>query len=221
MSGSGPADLYLELLLASDEERRRFARRLHDSAQQTLAAISMSLALLERQAPNLSATARETLAEAMGFTRTCNEELRAIAHALHPLLLEGMGLVPALRGLARRLGEARVAALELALEPAQRFDPRLEVTVYKLVEEALTRPDGLFAPTAAVTISADVVPAGHRGGSALALSLRGAPAHPSPAPTEVQRLGLRARVAHGRVRLTHAGGALVLDVRFPLTSPPK
>ena len=46
-------DLSGRLLQVQDEERRHFARELHDSAGQLLAALSMNLAPLEIEAGNL------------------------------------------------------------------------------------------------------------------------------------------------------------------------
>lgn len=203
--------LYTDLQGVADEQRRRLARRLHNSAQQSLAAASMSLSLLERQSADFSPAARQILTETMRVVATCNQELREISHALYPPLLEGMGLVPALRGLASRLGMHRVG---LTIQPLPPVEPARALTIYLLIEEALEQA---FAPDGVVDVHLRPLPPMVTGG-ALGVSLSGDAAGELVANPVISRLRLRTTVGGGQLRVRQTAGRLRLDVRFAHTS---
>ncbi|HEY0710686.1 MAG TPA: histidine kinase [Polyangia bacterium] len=195
-----------ELQEAHDEERRRLARALHDDAQQTLAAASMSLSMLERQATNLVEPARTTLKEAMSLLARCHQELRVLAERLHPPLLDEMGLPTALRGLQVRAGKARVDLAVAADLP--RFDRAVETAAFKLIDESLT------------AIYADAVPTQVRlehVDGALHVTLSGNPvgeAYAEDAQAAVERLELRVRGVGGQFRVHRASDQIKLEAVF-------
>jgi signal transduction histidine kinase len=207
--------VYGDLRRKADDQRRVIARRLHDSAQQTLAAASMSLALLDRQAGALGPAARAALSEAMDIVGKCNQELRELAHLVYPPLLDGMGLGPALRGLAARFGTTRVA---MTLDTMPRLPASRELTVFKLIEEAL---EAVFAPADVVQIH--VGPTGTL--TMLGSPRRGAEVKAADIKSALQWLQLRAESDGGRWQVRRprvsGRGRLRIDVRFARTSSPK
>jgi signal transduction histidine kinase len=89
------------IVAASDAERRRLERNLHDGAQQRLVALAMQLRLIQagvRRDPTsteaLINSASEQLAQSL-------EELRELARGIHPAVLSH-GLDSALQSLASR-----------------------------------------------------------------------------------------------------------------------
>jgi len=85
------------LLQVQDEERRRIARELHDSAGQVLAALSMNLAPLESPNGQIPAAAAEAISESLRLVNELSTQLRTISHLLHPHLLSEVGLRSALQ----------------------------------------------------------------------------------------------------------------------------
>ncbi|MDF0664732.1 MAG: PAS domain S-box protein [Nitrospira sp.] len=89
-------DLASKLLTAQDSERQRIARDLHDDFSQRLVALTLDLAALDRQ-PSLSP---ESLGKALEPVREelaqLSDDLRRLAHRLHPSLLKHAGLRAAL-----------------------------------------------------------------------------------------------------------------------------
>ena len=88
---------------AGDAERRRVERDLHDGAQQRLVSLTLALRLARSKAgadidPALAASLDEASAEA----RAALAELRELARGIHPQILTGSGLGPALETLAGR-----------------------------------------------------------------------------------------------------------------------
>jgi two-component system NarL family sensor kinase len=119
------------------EERNRLARELHDTLAQGLAAVLLQLetadALLERQAP--VEKARQKIAQALAMTRANLDEARRSVLDLRAAPLEGRSLPEALQALA---AAPHPFAVQLRLTgAAQPLPPRLEIGLYRIVQEAL------------------------------------------------------------------------------------
>jgi signal transduction histidine kinase len=120
-------------IAAADLERERIERYLHDGAQQRLVALRVRLGdvhdLFERDCP-LGAQLLEELDREL---EVAIDELRALAHDLHPHLLADLGVVDALRSAARRApGPVTVRAQDVG-----RYSAEVESAVYFCALEAL------------------------------------------------------------------------------------
>jgi len=127
-----------QLLRLQDEERRRIARELHDSAGQTLAALSMNLMPLE-EADGFPPRAARAIKESLTLINGLSRELRTISHLLHPPLLDEVGLASALRSFLEGFEER--SKIKVTLEIADDFGrlPRdVETAIFRIVQEALT-----------------------------------------------------------------------------------
>jgi signal transduction histidine kinase len=89
-------ELTARLLQLQDEERRRFARELHDSVGQVLAALIMNLSVARTDIERLTQTAN-VLSESEALVQEMSKEVRTISHLLHPPLPDEAGLSSALR----------------------------------------------------------------------------------------------------------------------------
>ncbi|MDA0158833.1 histidine kinase [Solirubrobacter ginsenosidimutans] len=105
----------------ADEERRRAERDLHDGAQQRLIALSVALAQVAHQDGSLARAADEL--------RRALEDLRALAHGLHPASLTEAGIAAALG----ELGERSRVPVRLTALPSGRWPPLVEAALYRLV----------------------------------------------------------------------------------------
>ena len=119
---------------ATDAERRRLERDIHDGAQQRLVALSMAIGRARGQlgseaSPELVAT----LGQASDEVRAALAELRELARGIHPAILTEAGLGPAVRSLAER------AAIRTQVEVSVdgRLPSSTEATAYFVVSEAL------------------------------------------------------------------------------------
>ena len=104
-----------------DAERRRLERNLHDGAQQRLIALSVAL---QRSAGNGAGVvrAREEILAAL-------DELRALAHGIHPASLTDAGLEAALRELA----DGCRVPVRLELTTTERLPAPTEAAAYRVV----------------------------------------------------------------------------------------
>lgn len=119
-----------------DDERRRIARELHDSAGQYLAALKMNLAQLDRSYPTNTKT---VLAESNQLLDTCLAEIRTMSYLLHPPMLDESGLAPAatwyVEGFAKRSGIETAVDISPNLE---RLPRDVEMVVFRALQESLT-----------------------------------------------------------------------------------
>ena len=132
-------ELSARLLQIQDEERRRIARELHDSVGQMLAAVSMNLAQVEREAQALSPEARTALEDNAALLSQLSTEIRTISHLLHPPLLDEVGLQSALQWYIEGFSERSKIDVDLQLpDDFGRLPRNLEITLFRVVQECLT-----------------------------------------------------------------------------------
>ena len=123
-------------LRATEDERARIARELHDDTAQRLATILVRLRLVERNIDSVEALDR--LEEIRGALQDTCEGVRRIARGLRPPELEDAGLESALRANARRLREGRGMDVEVDSAPVDRLlTPDGKLVLYRIVQEAL------------------------------------------------------------------------------------
>jgi signal transduction histidine kinase len=122
------------LVEATDTERRRIERDLHDGTQQRLVSIAMSLGLLEAKLPEQASAVQPLVREARQALASALEELRQLTHGINPPLLAERGLAAALDELCRR------AALpaHLTVKIDRRLAGQVESDAYFMASEALT-----------------------------------------------------------------------------------
>lgn len=118
------------LVEASDAERRRIERNLHDGAQQRLIAVTLQLRMLADAVDDDAV--KEQIEAGVQEVRVALAELRDLAQGLHPSILADEGLGAAVEYLAER------APLPVSVDVAdERYPEPIEVTAYFLVSEAL------------------------------------------------------------------------------------
>jgi signal transduction histidine kinase len=131
--------LSARLLELQDAERRRIALALHDSVAQSLAALSMSLSLLNGMRARLPAEALPLLDQGMQYADASARELRTTAYLLHPPLLDALGLAGALREYADGFAERSGIRTDLELPPElPRLPGSAETALFRVVQECLT-----------------------------------------------------------------------------------
>ncbi|MGO9820862.1 MAG: histidine kinase [Solirubrobacteraceae bacterium] len=121
------------LVEATDAERRRIERDLHDGTQQRLVSIAMSLGLLESKLPS-EAAAQPLVRETREALAVALAELRELTHGINPPLLTERGLTAALDELCRRAS----LPTHLQVSLGRRLPDQVESAAYFVASEALT-----------------------------------------------------------------------------------
>ena len=124
-------------LRASEEERQRIARELHDDTAQRLVTLLVHLRLLQREKDPGGRDQRiEQLRHDLEETA---DSVRRIARGLRPPELEDAGVGAALRAHARNLQEASGLRVEVDLESVDHLmTPSAKLVLYRVVQEALS-----------------------------------------------------------------------------------
>jgi signal transduction histidine kinase len=212
-------DLSRRLLEAQEDERRRISRDLHDETGQALLTLRLYLEMGLRQGS--PEAARAWFDKAVALVDRSVADLRRILAQLSPLLLDELGLEPALRLELRRLRAQHGWRARFTFTPrGARLDPALEVLIYRLVLEGL-RNVARHARARRVHLSITVRRA------EVAIRLRddgvGLPGNQLPPPcSDGSRFGLfgmreRVRLAGGQLALVSAPGrGLSLSIRMPI-----
>ena len=123
------------IVSASDAERKRLERNLHDGAQQHLVSVSHAVHLGVRFMRTDPDQAEQHLDRALVELNAAHEELRKLARGLHPQILTVRGLAAAVRALA---GRAPLPVTVVTTDDADRWPAAIESAAYYVVAEALT-----------------------------------------------------------------------------------
>jgi PAS domain S-box-containing protein len=130
--------LSARLLHLQDEERRRLARELHDSTGQMLAALSMNLSMVAEGIQS-GPKSKQAIMESLGIIRELSDEVRTMAHLLHPPLLDEVGLASALRLYTDRFSErSRIKVTFAIADDFGRLPREMETAIFRIVQECLT-----------------------------------------------------------------------------------
>jgi len=128
-----------QLLRLQDEERRRIARDLHDSAGQDLVALATTLSQLRASLPSSSRKLRKLASQCQALADQSIREVRTLSYLLHPPMLDEAGLEDAIRHYAG--GFTARTGIEVELEIPRRFGrmkPDAEMALFRVVQESLT-----------------------------------------------------------------------------------
>jgi signal transduction histidine kinase len=121
------------IVAATDEERRRVVRDLHDGAQQRLVHTVLTLKLARRALEDNSRGAAALVAEALRYAEEATAELRELAHGILPSVLTRGGLRAGVGALASRMP----VPVDIGIS-VERLPSAVEATAYFVVAEALT-----------------------------------------------------------------------------------
>jgi signal transduction histidine kinase len=126
-----------QLITAEQEERRRLALFLHDTAVQSLSGIALLLdaGLQAMDAGDLD-QARSVMTGALKRHRATIGELRDLSFALEPVVLRDQGFGPAVRALAEQLGLERELQIDVDVA-AEELAEMAQAALYQIIREAL------------------------------------------------------------------------------------
>ena len=138
-------DLTQKLEHAREDERKRVAREVHDELGQTLTGLKFDLAWLNEELEKKGNAYQSPLVEKIhdmtNLVQTAIDTARHLARTLWPTVLEDLGLVAALKELARDFQCRTGIQADLTVSPQLQNLPhhmRLHTMLYRAAQEALT-----------------------------------------------------------------------------------
>jgi signal transduction histidine kinase len=142
------------IITTADQTRQRIERDLHDGAQQQLVTLALRLRAAQTAVPPHLGDLAADLDELATEATSALDELRDIAHGIHPALLTKKGLDAALHALARR----SPIPVNLNTHTQERLPQPIETSAYYLITEALTNTTK-HAHASTITITVETDPA--------------------------------------------------------------
>jgi two-component system, NarL family, sensor histidine kinase UhpB len=131
--------LSLQVLSAQEDERKRIARELHDETSQSLASLLISLERIDAVIPEDLPHLKERLRAARSLTTRAIDDLRTLVADLRPLVLDDLGLAPAIRWYASdRLEPEGIDVTVDAQADLPRLPPHIEIGVFRIAQEAIS-----------------------------------------------------------------------------------
>ena len=213
-------ELTARLLQLQDDERRRFARELHDSVGQTLVGLTMNLSAVRAGIERLTKTAK-ALTDSETLVQNMSKEIRTISYLMHPPMLDEAGLSSAIGwyidGFSQR-GNIQVV-LEMA-DDFGRLPQELETTIFRTVQECLTnihRHSG--SPSARIHISrsaTDVIVQVEDKGMGIPLEKRNDVASGGTPGVGLRGMRERLRQLGGSLEIRSDGKGTLVSARLPL-----
>ena len=129
------------VVAAQEEERRRLRRDLHDGLGPQLTGVILKAGAARRFAASDPIRTSELLTQLEDDTASAIEDIRRLIYDLRPPVLDGLGLVGALREYAESVGAPDGSGLHLTVEAAASIEPlpaAVEVAAYRIATESLT-----------------------------------------------------------------------------------
>jgi signal transduction histidine kinase len=123
-----------DIIAATDAERRRIERDLHDGAQQRLVSLAMNLGMARAGLGDTPGPARQVIEAAHEEAVQALAEMREFVRGLHPAVLDDRGLDAALSGIAARAP----LPVRVRVTVPSRCSPVIEAIAYFVVSEGLT-----------------------------------------------------------------------------------
>jgi len=125
-----------KVLQSIDDDRRRIAADLHDTAGQGLMVVSNQLASLS-SSKDISPDTRLELSHIASYSKHVIGDIRRISHELHPAMMEHLGWESAVRALIDSLGEVSKIDCRVNIDIGDMEIGRdQQLQIYRIVQEA-------------------------------------------------------------------------------------
>jgi signal transduction histidine kinase len=126
-----------EILRVQEEERTRISREIHDEIGQGLTAISVNLEKLKIHGK--PSEMKRTIRLVQSLVEKTADFIRHFSHQIHPVMLEDLGLLPALRSFVRDFQKNTDVRVTLKFSASvERVSIEQKTVLYRIVQESLT-----------------------------------------------------------------------------------
>jgi signal transduction histidine kinase len=128
---------YVRLAREQEAERSRLAKELHDGTAQELAGMITLATVLDRQIQGENAPARQTIGRIRRQAEESYEGVRRASHALRPVILDGLGLVPALNRYLREFESRTQITVETDWDDLGPLGDEVELALFRVTQECM------------------------------------------------------------------------------------
>lgn len=147
--------LAARLLTSQEEERSRIGRELHDDLNQKLAFLAVEAEMLEQRLSESPEPIRDRLRSLQRRAVDLSEDVRRMAHQLHPAVLDDLGLEPALRSYCAEFSALAGIPVKFSCQSlSDSLLPEVALCLYRVTQEGLRNiAKHSRAPRATVTLA--------------------------------------------------------------------
>jgi len=128
-----------QLIRATEEERKRLARDLHDELGQALTALHFGMEAVHNSLPGELKAQATTCDELLGQVEALGDKIRNLASELRPDMLDDLGLIPTLKwyikDFVKRIGGLQIVFQAIGVK--RRPEAEIEIVLYRFLQEAL------------------------------------------------------------------------------------
>ena len=206
------------LLTAQEEERERLAAELHDDLNQRLTVLALKAAELEKH-PQLAADVPGQIHAFRQAVESLSDDVRRLAHQLHPTAIDHFGLAKALESYCREFSEAyRIRIRYRYHSVPESVPPETSLCVYRVAQECLAN-----VAKHSGARSASVLLAGALGAVRLVVSDSGSGFDLDETTAGLGLVSIRERVrlVNGTLSIkTKAGAGTKVEVGVPIDGKP-
>lgn len=131
--------LSIRIIEAQEDERRRIAREIHDGPAQAIANVLLKAELCEKLISKDINKSKIELKNLKDIAHDSLKEVRKIIYDLRPSTLDDLGLIPAVsRYITNFVNETGIDVNFIVLSENKRLNSEVEITCYRVIQEALT-----------------------------------------------------------------------------------
>jgi signal transduction histidine kinase len=122
-----------------ERERESLSREIHDNIGQLLVSLKMGLSMTYKKIPKELPAIKDQLGELSYLVNRAIKEIRELSHALHPPLIEDLGLIPALEGLCQDFRSYSEIKIQWNFEQIEKpLQSVTNITIYRFFQEGLS-----------------------------------------------------------------------------------
>jgi signal transduction histidine kinase len=146
------------IILAQEEERKQISRELHDEVVQTLVGINVQLSALSKGASVGLHTLKAKIVRTQRLVEHSVKAVHRFARELRPVVLDHLGLIPALHAYSKSLAARKKIRIRLtAFGGVEALGNAKRTVLYRVAQEALTNV-GRHAQATHVSVSISEAP---------------------------------------------------------------
>jgi len=126
------------LITSQEDERKRLARDLHDEFGQALGGLALKTESISKLVESNPSLADQELGKMGKLIQSTTDKMYEMIKALRPSILDDLGLIPAIKDFSKHALEN--TNIEFILDDkgfSQRLPREIEVTIYRMFQEAL------------------------------------------------------------------------------------
>ncbi|PRR74746.1 sensor histidine kinase [Neomoorella humiferrea] len=126
------------IIRAQEEERKRVAREIHDGPAQSMANLAMRAEYCLKLLDKDPAKVRQELADLQNMVAISLQDVRKIIFDLRPMVLDDLGLVPALKRFFTIYNEKYGLEIEfIFFGKERRLESTVEIALFRIIQEAI------------------------------------------------------------------------------------